>query len=110
VAEAGGEAIGFASGYAMPLIQRDPAGRLAALVVGAGARRAGVGRALVDAVTSEARRRGCERLEVTSAAHRSDAHGFYERLGFVDKPRRFVKQLQRFEKRQPGTYDSIRIG
>jgi GNAT superfamily N-acetyltransferase len=62
VAETDGEAIGFASGYAMPLIQRDPAGRLAALVV-------------------------------TSAAHRTDAHGFYERLGFVDKPRRYVKQL-----------------
>jgi GNAT superfamily N-acetyltransferase len=93
VAEADGELIGFISGYAMPLIQREPAGRLAALVVGDGARGAGVGRALVEAVTDEARRRGCDRLEVTSAAYREDAHSFYEHLGFEDRPRRFVKQL-----------------
>jgi GNAT superfamily N-acetyltransferase len=93
VAEADGQVIGFASGYAMPLIQRDPVGRLAALAVGDGGHGSGVGRALVDAVTEEARRRGCERLEVTSAAHRHDAHRFYEHLGFEDKPHRFVKYL-----------------
>jgi len=93
VAYENGAVVGFAAGYAMPLIQREPAGRLAALIVADGSRGMGVGRALVDAVTEEARRRGCERLEVTSAEHRRDAHAFYERLGFEEKPRRYIKTL-----------------
>ena len=86
--------IGFATGYVIPLIHRDaPIGRLTAMAVSAGARGSGAGRALVDSVTAEAKARGCHRLEVTSGAHRTDAHGFYERLGFEDRPRRFVKPL-----------------
>ena len=30
-----------------------------------------------------ARRRGCQRVELTSSASRKDAHRFYERLGFT---------------------------
>jgi GNAT superfamily N-acetyltransferase len=78
VASADGSVVGFASGYAIPLIQREPTARLMALVVADGARGSGVGRALV---------------EVTSAAHRAEAHAFYEHLGFEDKPHRFIKQL-----------------
>jgi len=42
--------------------------------------RLGVGRRLVDAVTSEARRRGVRRIEVTGNTH---ALAFYQRVGFV---------------------------
>jgi len=67
--------------------------RLTALVVGEAARRRGLGRALVERVKAEARRLGCDRLEVTSSVHGEDAHAFYARLGFEERPRRFVTAL-----------------
>jgi ribosomal protein S18 acetylase RimI-like enzyme len=33
-------------------------------------------------------------LEVTTAEDRTDAHGFYERLGFEERPRRYVLELR----------------
>jgi GNAT superfamily N-acetyltransferase len=94
VAATGTGVVGFASGHAIPLVNRDaPIGRLTALAVSAGARGSGIGRALVEAVTEDARSRGCDRLEVTSGEHRSEAHRFYEHIGFEDRPRRFVKSL-----------------
>ncbi len=32
-------------------------------------------------------------IEVTSAAHRARAHSFYERLGYEERPKRFIKRL-----------------
>jgi GNAT superfamily N-acetyltransferase len=38
---------------------------------------------MVAASLTIARRRGCQRVELTSSASRRDAHRFYERLGFI---------------------------
>jgi GNAT superfamily N-acetyltransferase len=47
----------------------------------------------VERVESEARARGCERLELTSAERRADAHAFYRDLGFEPASQRFIKSL-----------------
>lgn len=46
-------------------------------------RGAGLGRELIDHVTTLARARGAARVELTSNARRVRAREFYERLGFV---------------------------
>jgi predicted N-acetyltransferase YhbS len=93
VAEEGGHIVGLASMHVMPLIEREPVARLSAIAVAASHRRAGVGRALMWRVESEARARGCERLELTSAQRRADAHAFYSSLGFEPASQRFLKSL-----------------
>jgi GNAT superfamily N-acetyltransferase len=93
----GGSLAGMAAFAVVRTIERDePLGRITALVVDAGHRGRGVGSALVAAVESELRSRGCGRMEVTSGARaeRAPAHALYERLGFEDRPRRFVKTLR----------------
>jgi GNAT superfamily N-acetyltransferase len=93
VAERDGHLVGLASMHVMPLIERPPIARLSAIVVTAADRRTGVGRALVDRIASEARARGCDRLELTTAERRTEAHAFYRRLGFEPASRRFLKSL-----------------
>ena len=46
-------------------------------------RGAGIGSALVRAATERARALGCYRVQLTSNAARTEAHRFYERLGFL---------------------------
>ena len=46
-------------------------------------RNAGIGKAMIAEAIAIARRRGCQRVELTSSASRKDAHRFYERLGFT---------------------------
>ena len=88
------EVLGLAGLHVLWILNHEgAAGRLMILSVRADCRRTGVGSALVDAVESIARSKGCELIEVTSGAHRADAHAFYERLGYVERPRRFVKRL-----------------
>jgi GNAT superfamily N-acetyltransferase len=67
---------------------------LTALVVDAGARGQGVGRALVRAVEDHARRAGCERLSVTTYEGRTEAQEFYARVGLERNGLRFGKALE----------------
>ena len=46
-------------------------------------RNSGLGKAMIAEAIEIARRRGCQRVELTSSASRKDAHRFYERLGFA---------------------------
>jgi GNAT superfamily N-acetyltransferase len=64
-----------------------------ALVVSERARGLGVGRNLVEAAADTARRWGCSRMLVTTHVRRTDAHAFYERIGFELTGRRYVKPL-----------------
>lgn len=43
----------------------------------------GLGRAMFDWAIDEARRHGCALVQLTTDKARTDAHRFYERLGFV---------------------------
>jgi N-acetylglutamate synthase-like GNAT family acetyltransferase len=94
VAADDGELLGLAALQVMHVLQHDaPSARLTALVVREDARGRGVARALVTAVEAEARTAGCERLHVTTANHRADAHAAYLALGFTDTGVRFAKHL-----------------
>lgn len=46
-------------------------------------RGSGLGTRLVQWAVDESRRQGCQLVQLTSDATRTDAHRFYERLGFV---------------------------
>ncbi|MGK5552469.1 N-acetyltransferase family protein [Actinomadura kijaniata] len=95
VAEVDGGIAGFAALHAVPLIERTARrGRLVAIAVDAAVRGRGVGRALVEAVETAARRLDCHDLEVTSARTRTGAQRFYAALGFEDQCGRTARLLK----------------
>ena len=53
----------------------------------------GVGKCLLDALTEEARRRGCQTLDLDSGTQRTDAHRFYFRERMVVRVFGFTKAL-----------------
>jgi GNAT superfamily N-acetyltransferase len=96
VAERGREVAGFVGLRIGPLFEADePYGQLMALSVSDRHRRRGVGTALIHAAEFLLKRRGVCAIVVTSANHRSDAHSFYEKVGFTCTGRRYGKRLDR---------------
>jgi len=94
VAQLDGHVVGLASVFTRHDITDDAAfARLAALIVRTDRQGEGIGRALVEAAEVLARAAGCRVIEVTSGDHRPGAHAFYRRLGFEERPRRFIKRL-----------------
>jgi GNAT superfamily N-acetyltransferase len=67
-------------------------GRISALVIDSQFQGKGVGRRLVAEAEEFAWNTGCARIEITSGDHRSDAHAFYEAIGYFQDCRRFIKQ------------------
>lgn len=53
----------------------------------------GIGTRLFEHLIAEAREKGCRRIELDSAFHRKEAHGFYERFGFESRAFLFSKEL-----------------
>ena len=94
VADVKGAAVGMVAcdlSYYVPL--GAPTCRITALAVAAHAQRVGVGRLLLREAESLARSAGAVRIELTSAAHRLEAHTFYRACGYGDGALRFVKHL-----------------
>ncbi|MEV0407697.1 GNAT family N-acetyltransferase [Actinoallomurus sp. NPDC050550] len=89
--------VGVLAFHAIPFFERaGRRGRVVSLVVGEEARGHGIGARLMSFIETEARRLGCEDLELTSSRHRSGAHAFYRNLGFEDachRSARFVRPL-----------------
>jgi N-acetylglutamate synthase-like GNAT family acetyltransferase len=95
VAELDGEIVGLASLHTSLSIAYDgQAAKLSAIVVDERHRQRGIGRALVEEMEREAKRRGCCLVFLTTAGRREDAHAFYERMGFEETGRRFTKRLR----------------
>ena len=94
VAEVDGGVVGVVSLHVTPFFNEGTSrGRITSLVVGEDRRGQGIGRALLDAAEEAARRRGCYAIELTSGAHRRDAHRFYLAAGYEVQPHRFRKSL-----------------
>ncbi len=92
VAERDAEILGLLTLHVTNVLHRAGAvGRITLLVVDEAVQGQGVGRSLMD----EAERRlwsdGCVLIEVTSNMKRTDAHAFYEKLGYEKSSFRFGK-------------------
>jgi GNAT superfamily N-acetyltransferase len=70
-----------------------PIAQITLLVVDEAQRGRGIGRALVTASEAWARECGCQRIVVTTALHRADAHAFYESVDYAHTGRRYGKDF-----------------
>lgn len=84
VAEQDGAVIGTAQLTYLPGLSHRGATRaqIEAVRIGSAARGTGLGSTLIQWCVERARERGCAMVQLTSDASRTDAHRFYERLGF----------------------------
>jgi GNAT superfamily N-acetyltransferase len=95
LAVAAGEVDGLIALHWTPMLHAPaPVARITVLVVRDGARGKGVGRILVDAGATLAKRAGCRVLELTTAVHRTDAHAFYKAIGFSASSLRLHRSLE----------------
>ncbi len=86
--------LGLIALHVFPIVHlARPLALITGLVVSPDVRGRGVGRALVQAAREWAMERDCERLMVTSAEHRADAHAFYPAVGMPCTGRRFAITL-----------------
>lgn len=69
----------------MPGLSRKGAwrGQIEAVRIASSRRGGGIGTEMIEWAISECRRRGCRHVQLTSEKSRTDAHRFYEGLGFV---------------------------
>lgn len=94
VATAGERAVGVVSGFATPVLHREhPVGRISVLVVARSHAGKGLGSTLLREADERLRAQGCGRIELTSAAHRSEAHEFYRRKGYQQQGLRFTRDV-----------------
>ncbi len=94
VAEEAGAVVGMVGACVLPSYARNALnGHILALVVAPEARGRGAGTRLMAQAEAWLRGRNVPRVVVNSAHRREAAHAFYERLGYRDTGRRFVKRL-----------------
>lgn len=86
LAELDGRVVGMLQVTFIPGLSRRGAWRanIEALRVDSSVRRRGIGGWLLSRALDNARKRGCRLAQLTSDRRRSEAHRFYERLGFTD--------------------------
>jgi len=70
-----------------------PVGRVSMMVVDEALRSRGIGAFLVRAAEQALAAQGCYMVEVTSHVRRTEAHRFYERLGYERTSVRLAKEL-----------------
>jgi N-acetylglutamate synthase-like GNAT family acetyltransferase len=94
VAELDGAVIGCLSTSVMRVLHRPaPVGRISMMVVDETYRSRGVGAELVRAAEAVLAAQQCYMVEVTSQVSRTDAHRFYERLGYERTSVRLARVL-----------------
>jgi ribosomal protein S18 acetylase RimI-like enzyme len=86
--------VGCLSTSVMRVLHRPaPVGRISMMVVDEALRSRGIGEALVRAAEAALAAQGCYMIEVTSHVRRTEAHRFYERLGYERTSVRLAKML-----------------
>ena len=95
VADAGaGRLLGVGTLHLTRVLHRPhPIGRITALVVDEAARGQGLGTAIVREAENVLRNAGCGLLEITSNLRLTDAHAFYESLGYEKSSVRLFRNL-----------------
>jgi GNAT superfamily N-acetyltransferase len=94
VALAAGRVVGLVALHRTVMLQAArPVARITTLVVDAGHRGTGIGRALVEAAADLARQAGSGRLELTTGLDRTAAHDFYRAIGFAASSLRMHRDL-----------------
>lgn len=85
VASDGEEVVGTLQLSFIPGLARKGAWRaqIEAVRIASSRRGAGIGKEMIRWAVSESRRRGCRQVQLTSDKRRTDAHRFYEGLGFA---------------------------
>ncbi|MFE0487808.1 GNAT family N-acetyltransferase [Streptomyces griseoaurantiacus] len=85
VAVQDGRVVGTLQLTLIPGLSRKGATRsiIEAVRIHADARGGGLGSRLIEWAVDQSRREGCQLVQLTSDASRTDAHRFYERLGFT---------------------------
>ena len=86
--------VGSISLHVLPLFETPGnMGRITSLVINEKFRSRGIGHKMVRAAEDWFATKGCEKVEVTSADRRLDAHRFYEQQGYARQSQRFAKPL-----------------
>ncbi|MBT2135521.1 GNAT family N-acetyltransferase [Croceibacterium sp. LX-88] len=94
VAELEGEVAGCLTTSVMRVLHRPaPVGRISMMVVDEALRSRGLGALLVRAAEEALAAQGCYMVEVTSHVRRTEAHRFYERLGYEKTSVRLAREL-----------------
>ena len=95
IAEVDGRPVGWVHGTVVDHVDAERFVRVAGLVVDAEQRRGGIGRALMRDIEQWAVEQGCDFVRLTSSLPRTEAHRFYERLGFSNQKTQysFAKQV-----------------
>ncbi|MET9359982.1 GNAT family N-acetyltransferase [Streptomyces sp. NPDC006632] len=95
VADRGGEIVGTLQLTVIPGLSRRGATRsvIEGVRVHGAERGSGLGTQLIEWAVDESKRQGCQLVQLTSDATRTDAHRFYERLGFEASHVGFKKTL-----------------
>ena len=94
VAELDGAVVACLSTSVMRVLHRPaPVGRISMMVVDEALRGRGIGALLVKAAEDALAAQGCHMVEVTSHVRRTEAHRFYERLGYERTSVRLAKAL-----------------
>ena len=95
VADRGGQVVGTLQLTVIPGLSRR--GSTRSIIEGVRVHRAergsGLGTRLIEWAVGESERQGCQLVQLTSDATRTDAHRFYERLGFQASHVGFKKSL-----------------
>jgi GNAT superfamily N-acetyltransferase len=95
VYELDAEVVGFLSLHFIPQVALNgDFARISYFAVKDTARGQGVGQQLEAHITQLARERNCDRIEVHCHTRRADAHRFYERQGYEESPKYFIKRLK----------------
>lgn len=77
-----------------PLHEPGKWGMISALVVDQALRSGGVGAALLEHAERHAKYVGCTHVELSSNESRTRAHQFYQRQGYAEVRKRFVKKFK----------------